>query len=147
MKPDGTILRALEGLGLSDKEGAVYLALLASGTSPASSLGKRTGIVKSTAQFTCQQLVKKGLARVARRGNLYLFSCEPPDKLLYLVERRKRALAEQEQNLQAVLGRLQGMMNPLSALPKVHFYEGRDGIAEGYREVLSALEAGDEILT
>jgi sugar-specific transcriptional regulator TrmB len=145
--PEADVVRAIEGLGLSDKEAAVYLALLATGTAPSSSIAKRTGIVKSTAQFTCQQLVKKGMARATRRGKAFLFTCEPPEKLLYLLDRRKRVIDEQEQRVQAVLGRLKGMMNPQSVLPRIYFFEGSEGINEGYRQVLADLQPGDEIVT
>ena len=62
------IRSTLASLDLSDKEISLYLLLLQSGTAPASSLGDRAGLVRSTAQYTCQQLEKKGSSGWCRRG-------------------------------------------------------------------------------
>src|SRR3990167_9331538 len=107
----------LEHMGLNDKEAAIYLALLSVGTAPASTLSKRTGIVKSTAHFTCQQLVKNRLARMVRKGNAFFFTCEPPEKLLYLLDRQRKEIDKRTEEVENVLETLKGMMNPQSSLP------------------------------
>lgn len=141
-----TLDEALVAIGLNDKEAALYLLLLSAGSSPASALGKRAGIVRSTAQFTCQQLVEKGLAKMSRKGNVQIFSCEPPEKLLYLLARRKRDVQDQEDRMRALMGDLKALMNPQSVLPRVHFYEGSEGVRLAHQAILDALPDGGEIM-
>lgn len=136
----------LEALGLSEKEISIYLALLAVGTSPASTLGQRTGITRSTAQYTCQQLSRKGLIRMIQRGNTYLYTPEPPEKLLLLLKSQQDELKSKEDQVHRIIGTLKGMMNPQSVLPKIRFFEGRDGIIAAYNEVLQCVPAGGEIV-
>jgi HTH-type transcriptional regulator, sugar sensing transcriptional regulator len=137
----------LESLGLNPKEIELYLMLLQIGTAPASALARRMRIPSSTAQYTCQQLQKKGLIRMIQKGNTYLFNCEPPRNLLMLVEREQNLLVAKQESVERIVGELEGMMNPQSVLPKVKFFEGRDGIVEAYREILQVAQEGEELLS
>src|SRR3989344_9271625 len=96
----------LAELGLSKKEIAIYLALLSTGTAPASTLGKRTSITRSTAQYTCQQLHKQGLVQKVQKGNTYLFTPEPPEKLQLLLQKQKEALEQKEDRVNRIIGEL-----------------------------------------
>lgn len=130
------IEETLKKLGLNDKEIAIYLALLPLGNAPASVLGSRTGITRSTAQYTCQQLAKKGIVRSIQNNNAFIYSPESPDKILYLLEQQKKELAEKEDQANRIIGDLKAMLNPLAVLPKVRFFEGVDGIKEMFNDVL-----------
>jgi HTH-type transcriptional regulator, sugar sensing transcriptional regulator len=130
------IQTTLAELGLGDKEIAIYTMLLKVGTSPTSSLAQRTRIVRSTTQYTCQQLVKKGIANVSRKDGVFLFTAEPPERLLSLLEKRRDALRKQEAKVQKIIGPLKQMMNVNAVLPKVHFYDGKDGMIQLYESIL-----------
>src|SRR3989338_9052790 len=145
--PKDTIRSTLEGLGLTDKEAAIYLLLLQLGTAPASTLADRAEVPRSTAQFTCQQLVKRGLLRMVQKANTYLFTPEPPEKLELLLRKQHDELAEKEDQLHRIIGELKEMQNPYSVLPRVQFYEGSEGIARAYDAVLEDLTEGDEVVT
>ncbi|MBP9750389.1 MAG: hypothetical protein KBC95_00930 [Candidatus Peribacteraceae bacterium] len=136
----------LAEFGLEEKEIALYLLLLQLGPSAASTLAPRAGIPRSTAQFTCQQLVKRGLLTMARKANVYLFAAEPPETLAILLRRQRTELEEQEYRLERIIGELKAMQNPFSVLPKVQFFEGRDGIIAAYETVLRDLTEGGEII-
>ena len=127
---------ALERAGLNDKEATIYLMLLKLGTAPASTLGDRTDIPRSTAQFICQQLLKAKLVTKTEKGNTYLYTPEPPEKILYQVRRDRDDLEQTEQQLERVMGALKGMINPEARLPKVQFFEGKSGIIELYDKIL-----------
>lgn len=131
-----TIRTTLEGLGLTDKEAAIYLLLLQIGTAPASTLADKANIPRSTAQFTCQQLTKSGLLRMVQRANTYLFTPEPPEKLELLLHKQQDELAEKENQLHRIIGELKAMQNPHIILPKVQFYEGEEGMIQLYERIL-----------
>ena len=126
----------LAELGLSKKEIAIYLALLSTGTAPASTLGKRTSITRSTAQYTCQQLHKQGLVQKVQKGNTYLFTPEPPEKLQLLLQKQKEALEQKEDRVNRIIGELKMMVNPQAVLPKVQFYEGEEEMVRLYERIL-----------
>lgn len=131
------IENVLESLGLTDKEIAIYLALLPIGSAPASALGNRTGINRSTAQYICQQLTKKGIIRALEKNHTYIYSPESPDKLLYLIDLEKKQLEEKAAQTNRIIGELKAMINPQAVLPKVRFFEGVDGLIEMFEDALS----------
>jgi HTH-type transcriptional regulator, sugar sensing transcriptional regulator len=118
----------LKNLGLNDKEITVYLALLPLGSSPASVLAQRTGITRSTAQYTCQQLVKRGLFRTIQKHGTFIYYPEPPEKLLYILKGEEKLIESKEKMLGKILPGLIQMRNPEANLPKVQFFEGIDGV-------------------
>jgi sugar-specific transcriptional regulator TrmB len=130
-----TLASTLGSLGFSDKEMAIYLHLLRVGSAPASVLGSRTGILRSTAQYTCQQLEKKGVIRLARKGNTYLYTAEPPEKLLALIERERKMLSRREDGVQKILGALRSMMHASPILPRIRYYEDIEGIEQLLRDM------------
>ena len=77
----------LESIGLNDKESKIYLAALALWQTSASILWKKAGIARSTAQYTCNTLVEKRLFNTTPQGNSSLYSPEPPEKLLTLINK------------------------------------------------------------
>lgn len=131
------IEKVLESLGLTDKEVAIYLALLPLGNAPASALGNRTGINRSTAQYICQQLTKKGIIRSLQKNNTFIYSPESPEKLLYLIDQEKKVLEEKTEQTNRIIGQLKGMINPQAVLPKVKFFEGVDGLIEMFEDALT----------
>src|SRR5665213_747293 len=108
---DDAIPATLGELGLGETEIAIYLTLLKVGPSPASSLARRTHITRSTAQYACQQLTKKGVASMTLRNNVYLFTADPPERLLHFLEKQRDALREKEKRVRQIIGPLQQMMN------------------------------------
>lgn len=131
------IEQVLENLGLTDKEVAIYLALLPVGSAPASVLGSRTGINRSTAQYICQQLAKKGIIKALEKNHTYIYTPESPDKLIYLIDQEREKLDEKEDQTNRIIGQLKAMINPQATLPKVRYFEGVDGIIEMFEDALS----------
>ncbi len=134
--PAEDIHDVLTDLGLSSTEQAIYLTLLQIGSSPASIIGQRSGLTKSTAQYTCQQLQKKGLLMKQEKNNTYYFTPFPPERLLVLLEKREEELLRKKERVNRIIGSLKSMMNPEMALPKIQFYEGRAGLIEFYERIL-----------
>jgi len=126
---DTTKIRfVLNKLGLNLKEQDCYLMLLFFGTAPASVIAKKVKMPRSTVQFTMQQLIKLELCTVIKRGNVYQYTIESPDKLIYLLEKKRQMINEQEESVQEILPDLYAIQNPHSFLPKVQYFEGQDGV-------------------
>lgn len=130
------ILEILSKIGLDRKESELYLQLLSSGEAPASVLAKRIDLPRSTTQFKCQNLVKKGFFKVIIKNNSNLYSAEPPDKLLYIFNQEISALEQEKEKLKTHLPELLKIYNPLANLPKTRVFEGVNGIIEMFEDVL-----------
>ncbi len=137
----------LRSLGLNDKECQVYLLLLQVGSAPASVIGLRAGMPKSTARYICHELNKKGLVSFSRKGDTYLYTPENPDRIVTRLEREKRRIEERQEAARRIVSELRAMMHPESMLPMVRFYEGIDGLVEAYDRILADVPAGGEILS
>ena len=126
----------LKQYGLTEKEIAIYIAVLTIGTSTASSLAHETGMTRSMAQYICQMLLQKGILTMRKEKNTFLYAAEPPEKLVYLLRQQQQELKFKEEQIHGIMSTLKGMMNPKSVLPKVEFYEGVRGIEELYEQIL-----------
>ncbi|MDO8648594.1 MAG: helix-turn-helix domain-containing protein [Candidatus Peregrinibacteria bacterium] len=134
--PPSSLHEVLRNLLLNDREIDIYLALLTIGVAPASSLAQRTKMNRSTAQYTCNQLTRKGLLNQAKKKGTFYYTPEPPEKLLHLLERQHRDLERKERDVQMILGDLKGRMHSYAVQPKVEYFEGVDGIEQLYESIL-----------
>ncbi len=127
---------SLRQLGLSDNEVRIYLSLLPLKKAASSTLGYRTNLERNTARYTCQQLARKGLIAETQEGNTLFYNPEPPDKILFMLENAKKEILQKEEQANRIIGHLRTMADPKTALPKVRFFEGEDGIIEMFEDVL-----------
>ena len=86
------IQKALQNLGLSDKEIEVYLSNLELGTQPASVIARRVKIPRNTTRFILDKLVERGIIEKTKRANTQLYSPEEPKNLINLLESERNDL-------------------------------------------------------
>ena len=130
---------ALGDIGLHEKEIDIYLALLSAGSSPASLLAKRTEMTRSTAQYNCKQLVKKKLATSIERNNTFIYTAEPPKKILENFQKK-------EEKLHQIMNPLLGMMTTSASIPRIQFYEGKDSLEKLLGKFAESLDGENEIV-
>lgn len=133
----------LSDLGLNKKETEIYLSLLTIGTAPASVLASRTRFMRSTTQYACQQLAKKQIIRKIQHGDAYLYSAEPPESLLALLDRERSTLNEKTRRTERLLGEFKDLMHPEIRLPRVQFCEGKEEMITLYKRILKLGEPID----
>lgn len=126
----------LHALGLSETEIKVYLALLPLGTVPASTVGLRLKIPRSTAKYTCEQLHKKGLISAQSKNNTFFYTAKEPEQLRTLLTQEKKTLEKKEDDLNRAMGSLKGLFREELNLPKVRFFEGSEGICKMFEDVI-----------
>ena len=122
-------------------------------------MANRTGIPRSTARYSCETLVQKGLMIETKKANTKLFVAENPTKLFSLLHREEHTLMKKKEQLGTTIKELQQIYNPDAKVPKVTFYEGIDGVermlddllkspnTHSRAETLFAFGAGDYILS
>ena len=95
----------------------MYLSLLPIGSAPASILGKRTKLPRSTARYICQQLVKKNLFFETQKGNTFIYTIESPEKLLFLIKKEEEELQRKKEKVAKTVEELKLMVNPNTIKP------------------------------
>ncbi|MCP4523063.1 MAG: hypothetical protein GY828_02485 [Candidatus Gracilibacteria bacterium] len=127
----------LKSLGLNEKEIKIYLTSLSMGQTTASLLGKKAGIVRSTAQYTCNALVDKRLMNVTPQGNSFLYSPEPPAKIMVMANQEFDRVENKVKNVQSIMGDLLSLATPHAKLPKVKYYTGVDGVIDILEDIFT----------
>lgn len=121
----------LEGIGLSEKEAKVYLAVLALREALPSTIAKKAAVKRPTAYVVLEQLQAKGLvSRVKRQKALFYRALNP------------QALVGDQQNrfleLEKALPDLLSLHETYCATPQMTVFEGRDGLIQIMEDTLSA---------
>lgn len=133
----------LQSIGLSEKETKMYVALLRNGLQPISILSKKAGLNRGTGYVVLHALLNKGLILKTTKKGVQYFAPLEPGQLIKFVDHREKALKQSRNQLQAAMGQFSALMNPLSAKPKIEFFDGQ----EGARFVLDhTLESKEKIL-
>jgi sugar-specific transcriptional regulator TrmB len=127
----------LEKFGLSDKESALYLALLELGQADVATIATRASVKRSTAYVLLDALRDKGFVSLQSGGNRQ-FQAEDPRKLLAY---EKAKVSELENMLPGMIG----LASMSKHKPGTRFFSGKEGIKAVYEESLLQ-PAGSEML-
>ncbi len=139
IKIDSPIYRSLVGLGLSEKEAGVYLALLELGKRTVSPIARSSNINRTTVYDILSSLTAKGLVSVSGKEPLQEYVAESPDKILDLVKLEIEKKQKDLKQAEGVIPELKSMHN-VADRPKVRFYEGTAGVEEVYEDTLTSHE-------
>ncbi len=130
------IQQVLTDFGLSSNEVKVYLALLPMARGCSTAIGNRADMSRNTVRSVAQGLVKKGLAHETSEGGTNFYKAESPEKLIFLLEQEKNKVQKKTEDMNRALSKLKSIHNPSTALPKVRFFEGIEGIKKVYEDTL-----------
>jgi sugar-specific transcriptional regulator TrmB len=133
----------LKRLGLKDKEAAVYVACLQLGPSPVQRIARKAEVVRATTYVVLESLMERGLATKYKEGKKTLFSAEPPQMLMRLLEKQRDSIDEKQHNLELLLPELQVLMKTAKGRPTVRYFDGVEGLRAIRREMLMYSEPED----
>jgi len=133
------IEKALQKLGLREKEIKVYLALLNLGSAPVRKIAQEAGINRGTAYDILKELVKVGLAGYYEKKTHKYFTPEDPAKIVGILQERKNEIAKTENELDKIIPDLQSLYSKISQRPFVKYYEGFLGAKEILKDVLNTV--------
>ncbi len=117
------IKEALQTLGLSDKESAVYLALLQLGRGSAYSIAAKSGLKNPTTYVILDELIKKGLVQRVPRVRKQLYVALSPEQAFGAAEEK---LSVAKQMLPQLLALTKGEGTRVSAA----YFEGLEGVKQ-----------------
>lgn len=118
----------LKKLGFSEKEADVYLGVFKLGSGSISALAKQAKIKRPTVYVILEKLKKMGLVRLEKKDKKQIFIAENPERLLVLLEQKKKLLMGKEERLKKALPEIKAMMKKETAIPAVRYYEGKENV-------------------
>lgn len=142
-KPTDQLTGKLESLGFSDKESAVYIALLALDRATVSQISRKANVNRTTTYVILDSLISKGLVSMSGKEPKQEYYAEPPEKLTSYLERQSetaRLAAEQSKEFVSELKTVQKS----ATRPQIRFYEGVEGMKFIFEDSLKA--KGDNII-
>ena len=120
----------LQNLGFTDKETAIYLALLKSGKASPTELAKITGIQRTTIYSVAKELLKRGLISEDLGNSKQAFLALPPSDLMTLANREETQLVEKKRAIAAAIQELEIVAKQTKySVPKITFIE-EEGIGD-----------------
>ena len=126
-------LKIVQQLGLNEKQAHEYMACLELGSATVAELAKKSGVKRTSIYNFMEDLVSRGFLSEVTRGDQAMFVAENPQALL------KKA-QEQLTNTQEALPQLLALFNLAGNKPKVHFYQGIDGLQKIYEATWASKE-------
>lgn len=135
-------VRQLIELGLTDKEAAVYLALLELGPSPVQDVAMKSGSNRSTVYAVLESLRTRGLATVEENGKRAQYRPAPPERLEKLLHEEQELIQQKIATLGTAMPLFRAVYNSTPGKPSVRFFEGEEGIREA-REILMQTGGGE----
>lgn len=131
-----SLISVLQDFGLSAPEVSVYLASLSIGTQPASVIAKKAGLKRGHTYNMLGSLIQKGIVQEFSREGIRYFSSRPAVSLITDVQHREDRLKILKQKLLYITPLLERLKNQLLIQPKVHFFQGIEGIREIYEDTI-----------
>lgn len=120
-------------IGLHETEAKFYLAALELGQASVRDIAAKAGISRTNAYDVFSRLLEQGLVMQlgAATNKTMLVAAEPPDRIIELLDTRRR-------KLDGLLPELRSLHNRSSGKPRVRFYQGLDGIKHVLDDTLTA---------
>ncbi|MBA4336804.1 hypothetical protein C0416_03460 [bacterium] len=130
----------LKKIGLNAKEAHVYLSLLELGSQPASVIGKKASINRSTTYLILDSLISKGYVNEHVRADVKYFAAADPQVIVQNLEQQEHSINENRKDFVTLLPDFYALTNPLSIKPKIRFYEGEEGVKRAMNDTLNSTE-------
>ncbi|MDD4902756.1 MAG: helix-turn-helix domain-containing protein [Patescibacteria group bacterium] len=128
-------------LEFSEKEIAVYLALLQSKESSIPSIAKETGLGRGTVYDIVEKLKIKGYAAEVRKGKKRRIVVESPANRFYsLLDEKHEQLQKAKEAVDRLLPDLQALDVNGDFKPQVRIYEGEKGYCQVWDEIFASKE-------
>ncbi|KKU82160.1 MAG: Transcriptional regulator, TrmB [Parcubacteria group bacterium GW2011_GWA1_47_8] len=134
--------KVLQNFKFSDKEIAVYLALLELETATATQIADQSQINRSTVYVIIEALQKRGLISINKEeDSITKYVASPPERLLQLAEEETKRYQNLVGQIHSVLPELKSRYRGNKPRPKVRLYEGKEGLISAYEDTLTSSES------
>ena len=139
------IEKYLEEIGLSEKEAAVYIALLSFEKASVNDISVKSKIKRPTAYVILTSLQKKGLVSEVEVGKKAFYMAEPPEKLELFLSRRINSLEESKKSLERLIPELKSISREVGEKPVVRFFDGKEGVISSNDDVFAVKHENEPV--
>jgi sugar-specific transcriptional regulator TrmB len=126
----------LKNFGLSEKEIAVYLALIELGPSSVREISAKSKVNRGTSYDILKSLITLGIVSYYNKEAKQYFMAEEPEKLLAAIDQKQEDLLEVRKNVEESLPLIKTLFEKQGGKPVVKFYEGSKGVRKIFEDVL-----------
>lgn len=134
----------LKNFGLSEKEIAVYLALIDLGPSSVREISAKSKVNRGTTYDILKALIAEGLVSYYNKESKQYFTAEEPEKLLSALDQKQEDLLEVRKNIEESLPFIRTLFEKQGGKPVVKFYEGAKGVRQIFEDVLEEVSRSPE---
>jgi HTH-type transcriptional regulator, sugar sensing transcriptional regulator len=131
----------LKNFGLSEKEIAVYLALIELGPSSVREITAKSQVNRGTTYDILKSLIAQGVVSYYNKESKQYFVAEEPGKLLTAIDQKKEDLDEVREDIKENLPFLKTLFEKQGGKPAVKFYEGSKGVRKIFEDVLEEVSS------
>ena len=131
------LISTLTGLGLSDKEAAIYCAALSLGATTIAKIADSAAVKRTSAYSVVESLKNRGLMNIEMAGWKKLYRVSPPERLEQIVESRH--------------DELRGMLPAFSAITSlgagesmIKYYQGLQSVKNVYEGLIQDVRPQEE---
>lgn len=125
---DNKITEILQKTGLSNKEIAVYLALLQLNTGSVLNIAKKANLKRPTCYLLLEDLLNKGLVSVVKTKGGIIYKASNPEIILNKYKTQQREIED-------IIPQLKALANLSQDKPKIEVFEGKEGINTVYQMI------------
>ncbi len=115
-------------IGLTPNEAKIYLTLVEIGPQPANIIAKKTDLKRPTVYPILKSLQKKSLIGSFLKNGIIYFTVNDLKNLVCYVDRKKRLLEHHRDYVIDIIPKMEMLKKNCIVQPKVHYFEGRDGV-------------------
>lgn len=130
---EASLLATLQEYGLSEKEAKIYLTALELGSSPASTIARRSVINRVTTYTILNDLKRKWYVNEITKYDTKYYNTISPDVLLKQLEQKYESFKDKVPDLLALADNFWNK-------PKIQFFEGVSWLKNLYNEILKTKE-------
>jgi sugar-specific transcriptional regulator TrmB len=137
---------SLRKVGLTEGEIRVYMALMDIGETTTGRLVKEARVSSSKVYPILDRLVSMGLVTYIKKGSVRYFKTTSPEKILDMLEKRKRRIEEQKELVKRILPALVSRERRRKPVQESSVFEGYGAVKTYYKSILKETRKGDERL-
>ena len=130
----------LKKFGFSEKEIAVYLALLKLGSASVRAVGAAANLNRTTTHDILHQLQDQGLVSFVDKEKSRYFAAESPEHLLVALQVKKNHIEQTQIDVQNILPELKLLYEKSESKPRVKYFEGDTGVRLILQDVLDSMQ-------
>jgi len=138
------MIKELEGIGLTNGEVKVYVALLELGSSTTGTIIKKAKVSRSKVYEMLDKLLEKGLVSYVIKEKAKYFEAANPNEIVNYIQKRKKELQDKETTIKKIIPLLEERQKISKVQQTATVFEGIKGIKTLYNEILSTMKKGEE---